>query len=209
MEKYTTIVVPFESGADGTFDKILAFSKARQSAFIDSLGWDIDGEDFDQYDSAGAVYVIVEETETGKVVGGARLLRTDQESYISQLDEEPSSYVIRDAFLGRLDDLPSSVTFHPPPQDPLIWELTRLVAKPELAETVLLAVNEYLATQAATDCLVLSSPSLLKLAGEIGLAPEPLGVIQSNESGRFLTFRCTVNSYCNDTRLAHAMDGTM
>lgn len=212
MEKYTTTIVPFGSGAGDNFNKIIAFSELRKATFIDSLGWDlhdIQGQEFDQYDCSWAVYVIVEESETGKVVGGARLLRTDQESYISQLDEEPSSYMIRDAFLGRLEGLPSSVTFQPPPQDPLVWELTRLVATPDVVKEIFFAVNDYLATQAATTCLALSSPSLFKLAKRMGFSPEPLGAIQSNESGRFLTFSCPVNSYLNPNRLAHAMGGAM
>lgn len=196
MENYRTTFIRFDLALPEHHKKLSNFYRLRKTVFIDQLGWDlheIQGAELDQYDCAWAVYVLVENAETGEIEGGARLLRTDREAFISQLDEDPTSYMIRDAFLGRLDGLPSSVTFQAPPQDPCVWELTRLAAKPEVSKHVMLAVNDFLVTQSATECLALSAPVLFKVAKKMGFDPEPIGAMQSNESGSFLAFRCHVN----------------
>lgn len=57
---------------------------------------------------------------------------------------------------------------------------------------VMRAVDKYLATQGATECLALSTPTVMRIARSMGFAPEPLGAMQSNETGRFQAFRCVV-----------------
>lgn len=192
---YTTLAIPFGSSSRDDQEKVRAFGRLRKTVFMDDLSWDLHSvkdAEWDQYDCSWAVYILIENDETGEIVGGARLLRTDQEDYISQLDEHPTSYMLRDAFLGRLEGLPSSVTFAAPPQDELVWELTRLTATPEVSQMVMRAVDQYLATQGATECLALSTPIVMRIARNMGFSPEPLGAMQSNETGRFQAFRCYV-----------------
>ena len=196
MTQHQTYVIPFNDTDEKNLQRRREFSKLRKKVFKDQLGWDlhnIQNEEHDQYDCSWAVYIIVENLTTGRIEGGARVLRTDRESYLSQLDEFPTSYMLRDAFLGRLDGLPASVTFCAPPQDSKIWELTRLVGEGEAGKVVMAAVNRYLVSQGATECLALSSPLVFRTAQKMGFDPQPIGAMQSNESGRFQAYRCIVD----------------
>lgn len=195
MKKYVTQVIPFHENNRGEWQAVRDFYRLRKTVFMDGMGWDLQdiaGREVDQYDCAWAVYILVKDVESGEVVGGARMLRTDREEYLSQLDEEPTSYMLRDAYLGRIDELPQDLCFLEPPSDPNIWELTRLAATGRAGEQLMLAVNDFLAEQGARQCLAMGSQLVFRVAKKLGFRPEPIGDVQSNESGSFFAFRCWV-----------------
>lgn len=174
---------------------IMKFWDLRKEVFIDQMNWGLtsgDGLEFDQYDNMGArgvigaVYIVAH--RDGDVLGGARLLRTDNN------DGAISSYMIRDACLGLLSGMPTELCDSPPPVSADIWELTRLVAKkePGVGEAILAAANRFLFKISARRCLFLGPPAFMRMAKKMGFAPDPLGKIQGNKDGRFLAFGCEV-----------------
>jgi acyl homoserine lactone synthase len=173
------------------FQKYLAL---RKLVFVDKMGWqgltDAGDVELDEYDHSQAIYVICHDT-SGNVLGGARLLQTNQESTVSAFSEHPTSYMIRDAALGRLEELPSELCDREPPQDPNVIELTRLIAEqPGVAAEILKTVNTYMVQRKQQSCLFLGRPSFMRMASMMGFDPKPLGPVQGNASGRFVAFSC-------------------
>ncbi|REG28218.1 hypothetical protein EQ718_14145 (plasmid) [Paracoccus versutus] len=174
---------------------IMKFWDLRREVFINQKNWGLktaDGLEFDQYDNMGArgvigaIYIVAH--RDGEVLGGARLLRTDN------FDGAKSSYMIRDACLGLLSGMPTELCESAPPVSDEIWELTRLVAKkePGVGEAILAAANRFLFKISARRCLFLGPPAFMRMAKKMGFAPDPLGKIQGNKDGRFLAFGCDV-----------------
>lgn len=188
------ITVTIQSIATGTdqWTYVTEFLKLRKQVFMDEMSWDLNhykSMEYEQYDRLDAVYVLAH--RDGKLLGGARLLRTDREIGIGRVRY---SYMIRDAVLGILDGLPTNLCTSAPPQSPKIWELTRLATLREagVAEAILQATDTFLKTQNAITCLFLGPPAFLRMAKSLGWAPQPLGPIVGNKDGRFLAFHCPV-----------------
>lgn len=96
------------------------YMKTRKKVFIDQLGWDLphtDGMEFDQYDNPLCRMVVVH--EYGEVLAGIRLSPTTAKVGLH-------SYMLRDAQLGLLENLPNDVLFFEAPVDATIWEATRV-----------------------------------------------------------------------------------
>ncbi len=101
------------------------FLKLRKRFFVDTLGWDIphnNDVEMDQYDTPVAHYSIV--LRDGQVVGGARVMPTTSVW-------GSHSYMLRDAWLGKLADIPPQV-IDSEIRTPAVWECTRLVVSDEL-----------------------------------------------------------------------------
>jgi acyl homoserine lactone synthase len=101
-------------------DLFVNYLKARHDVFIGQRGWnlpEIDGMEFDQYDTPLARFVIIH--EFGEILAGIRLTPTTAKVGLY-------SYMIRDAQLGLLKDLPLDVLFFPAPVNDQIWEASRL-----------------------------------------------------------------------------------
>ncbi|NIZ62195.1 autoinducer synthase [Sedimentitalea sp. CY04] len=97
-----------------------ALLRARFHHFIESLGWNLPnvrGLEFDQYDTPESIYCVIHEDM--KVFGGFRVTPTTA-SCVN------ASYMLRDAQLGLLPDLPADILNVPAPQDPRIWEVSRV-----------------------------------------------------------------------------------
>lgn len=169
------------------------FMRFRKRVFVDRMEWPLvhaDGIEFEQYDTFTTTYVIAH--RDGEVLGGARLKRTDATLGSGIL---VYSYMIRDAHLGLLPNMPAGLCIRNPPVDPAVWELTRLVAaeKPEgVAEAILRKANEFLHERCARACLFLGPPAFLRMAKRLGWSPQPLGPVVGNDDGRFLAFSCDV-----------------
>lgn len=175
---------------------VSAYLKLRKDVFIDQMRWGLhahEAAEFEQYDHFGTTYVIAEDAGTGEVVGGARLLRTDQTSP-SGSGRISYSYMIRDAHLGLLEDLPIDVSDKEPPVDSRTWEMTRLVSRgtAHVAEAILSKVQSFLAEVGADRCLFLGPRAFMRMASRMGFDPVPLGKIVGNGSGRYLAFSCDV-----------------
>ncbi|MCB1468311.1 MAG: hypothetical protein KDK08_14465 [Rhizobiaceae bacterium] len=172
------------------------FLTLRKDVFVDRMHWRLHSHgatEFEQYDHFRTTYVIATAAETGKVVGGARLLRTDHVNDTCS-GRVHYSYMIRDAARGLLDGLPKSLLDAEPPQDARSWELTRLVSVggASVSKGILEAVNRFLTAEGARRCLFLGPPAFLRMAAQMGFEPRRLGPVVGNESGRFLAFSCDV-----------------
>ena len=170
------------------------YLRLRKEIFIDRMSWALgqtEGIEFDQYDTFDTTYVVAH--RNGKVVGGARVKRTDKPQACGHSMYE---YMIRDAHLGLLPGMPQQLCTETPPLSPDAWELTRLVALPikGLAEKILEAANDYLFEMGAKGCLFLGPPAFLRMAERLGWTPEKLGNVVENKDGKFLAFACPVRA---------------
>jgi len=195
-------ILPFNPSSDDA-RYLHQFHTLRNEVFIGKLGWSITeirsaagtlAIELDEYDCHLTKYVLAIDTQNDQVLGGARLLRTDREEYVSPICPHPSSYMIRDAFLDRLDGLPTNLCFSDPPQDPAVWELTRFVSTGNLrvGQLILNAVNDYLGELGAKECLFLGPVSFLRMAKMMGFTPKALGHMVANEDATFLAFSCSI-----------------
>lgn len=119
------------------------FLRARREIFIDAKGWDlphVDGMEFDQYDTPRARWIVLH--EYGEVLGGVRLMPTT--STCAQY-----SYMLRDAQLGMLPDIPQDVLFFKAPVRDDIWEATRLFLTAAVPAHRRIAVQRMLMNQMA------------------------------------------------------------
>lgn len=167
---------------------VAGFLRARASTFVDGMKWELfvhDGLEFEQYDTFNSTYVIAH--QDGNIVGGARLIRTTNQTGIY-------TYMIRDAHYGNLSPIPSDLCYNDPPVDSKVWELTRFFVKPgyDVAGTILQTANHHLKLKEAEKCLFLGSPAFMRIARAMKFKPEQLGPIASNHDGRFLAFACDV-----------------
>ncbi len=189
-------VVPFNcDGEDGIYRQ--QFHKMRSRVFCEQKGWDLSsvaGCEYDEYDCHLTMYVLAIDKEKKQVVGGARLIRTDREEYVNALSIDPNSYMIRDAYLQRIEGIPSNLCFLPPPVSADTWELTRIISNGKLrvAPHVLLKANEYLLSVGAKQCLFLGPPSFMRMAKMMGFSPRPMGNLVSDQHSTFLAFSTDV-----------------
>lgn len=168
------------------------FHHLRKRIFVEDMGWQVPVDDdfeIEQYDCAETVYLIAHDTKFGGVLGGARLLNTSHTSA-----DGSTSYMIRDAYLGRLPGIPATICSKAPPRGDDVWELTRIISfgQTNLGPKILQVANEFLADQAARTCLFLGSPAFMRMARSMGFRARALGPIHNNEDGRFLAFSCDV-----------------
>lgn len=124
-------------------DLLVRFMEARKRVFVDQLGWDVpnvDGMEFDQYDTPFARWIVIH--DFGQVLGGFRLMPTTAYSGIY-------SYMLRDAQLGLLDQLPRDVLFLEAPVDERVWEASRLFITDDVPAAHRQEVHAVLMTQMA------------------------------------------------------------
>ena len=96
------------------------FLRARKEVFIEEKKWLIPsfGEfEFDQYDTPACRWIVVH--EYGEVVAGIRVIPTTARCGMY-------SYMIRDAQLGLIQDIPRDVIFFPAPRQHNILEASRI-----------------------------------------------------------------------------------
>ncbi|MGH1368548.1 MAG: acyl-homoserine-lactone synthase [Maritimibacter sp.] len=102
--------------------------RARRETFIVRNKWDLpeaDGMEFDQYDTPASRWVAVH--ARGKVLAGVRLTPTTARCGIY-------SYMIRDAQLGLLGDIPSTLLYGTAPVAANVWESSRVFVDPNIAQ---------------------------------------------------------------------------
>ena len=192
MPDTPSICIQSLTGDTDRWDLVTDFLRLRRAVFIEKLDWPLhhgEAMEYEQYDRADTVYLVAHEGD--RVLGGARLLRTDRTSGAGRVRY---SYMIRDAWLGLLDGLPPAICDAEPPTRPDVWELTRMVstAGAAVAAAVLEASNAYLLEQGATSCLILGSPAFMRMARTRGYDLRPMGSVQGNRDGRFMAYDCAV-----------------
>ena len=168
------------------------FLLLRKEVFVDKMDWPLfhaDSMEFEQYDTLTSVYILAHEYDN--VIGGARLVRTDQNQSVGKV---VYSYMIRDAYMENLPGLPAEICTEEPPVDSKVWELTRFTSMDNLwvGRGILEKCNQFLKEEGALECLFLGPPAFLRMARSMGYAPKPLGKITGNKDGRFLAFSCDV-----------------
>lgn len=169
---------------------VVAFLKLRKEVFIHELSWPLyhaDQMEFEQYDSPSTRYIIFHDDD--KVLGGARLLRTDWQLSNGKVKY---TYMIRDAYNGLLPGLSTEICNSEPPVDSDVWEMTRFVSRDGemVGAEIIKAGIEYLTSIKAKRCLFLSSPAFMRVGRRMGYQATALGPIISNKDGRFLAFSC-------------------
>lgn len=121
-----------------------SYMEARKSVFVDRLHWSLpvaDGMEFDQYDTPFARWVVIH--EYGEVLAGVRLTPTTARVGLY-------SYMLRDAQLGLLDNIPQDVLFFEAPVEDRIWEATRLFITDDVPAERRLAVQAALMSNFAS-----------------------------------------------------------
>ncbi|MDU8926865.1 acyl-homoserine-lactone synthase [Alisedimentitalea sp. MJ-SS2] len=101
-------------------DLYVNFMRERKRVFVDQLGWNLptaDDMEFDQYDNPFCRLVAVH--EYGEILAGIRLSPTTARVGLH-------SYMLRDAQLGLLENIPNDVLFFDAPVDATVWEATRV-----------------------------------------------------------------------------------
>ncbi len=96
------------------------FLKTRRQVFVDDKGWGlpvVDGMEFDQYDTPFSRWIVIH--EHGEILAGVRLLPTTAKCGIY-------SYMLRDAQLGLLDQIPPDILLVDAPVKKEIWEASRM-----------------------------------------------------------------------------------
>jgi len=98
----------------------VTYLKARREVFITQKGWELpetDGMEFDQYDTPMARWIVIH--RHGEVLAGVRIAPTTARC-------GNHSYMLRDAQLGLIPQLPSDALYEEAPVSKYIWEATRL-----------------------------------------------------------------------------------
>jgi len=155
------------------------FFRARHETFIGRKRWDlpqVDGMEFDQYDTAASRWVAVH--ENGRVLAGVRLLPTTHQCGIY-------SYMIRDAQRGLLEAIPSNLLWQEAPIGEHIWECSRIFVSEHVPSGQRLRVQSQLIhemvisarTFGATQVLGLIPALAPRLARRVGLDCEPTGPV--------------------------------
>lgn len=153
------------------------YLKLRKHFFVDTLGWDIphnDAVEMDQYDNPLAHYSLV--LRDGVVIGGARTMATTAAW-------GQHTYMLRDAFAGKLVDIPQKVLDHDI-RTPEVWECTRLVMSDNVTNhqdraRCLSLIVEGLADVArqhgANQLMSLSPLSLMRALRQLGWQADRIG----------------------------------
>jgi len=119
------------------------FLKARKRVFIDQKLWKLpqtDGMEFDQYDTPQSRAIVLH--EYGEVVAGIRILPTQARCGCY-------SYMLRDAQLGIIDEIPQHILYERAPVANHVWEATRLFISPDVPSKRRLLVQSLLMNEMA------------------------------------------------------------
>lgn len=102
------------------------YLKLRREIFIQGKQWalpEADGMEFDQYDTPQCRWVLLH--EDGEILASVRIAPTTARCGLH-------SYMIRDAQLGQLSDLPLDLMYFAAPVGEQVWEGTRLFLSPDV-----------------------------------------------------------------------------
>ncbi len=131
------------------------YLKARREVFIDIKGWDLpqtEGMEFDQYDTPLSRWVVVH--EYGRVLAGMRLTPTTAKC-------GQYSYMLRDAQLGLLANIPQHILFFDAPVRPDIWEATRLFVSASVSSKRRLVIQTVLLEHMAASARELGASAII------------------------------------------------
>ena len=155
----------------------VSYLKVRHDVFVAQRGWDlpaVDGMEFDQYDTPLARFVVIH--EHGEILAGIRLSPTTARVGLH-------SYMIRDAQMGLLKDLPDDVLFFPAPVSDQVWEATRLFVTQKvpssrrgLVQTLLMTTMASAAREVGAKQVIGIVPAVFRRwLQRIGMSATPVG----------------------------------
>ncbi len=155
----------------------------RKRLFVDAKRWNIphtDAAEWDQYDTPATVYVITE--DGGRVIAASRLNPCT--------DREPFSYMIRDAALGRIANIPAGI-IDTAPVCPDTFEATRFTVDPEApspaqreaAATNARAIAEEARARGGRHLLALMAPGFARWLTRLDLPTEQIGPVCRDAEG--------------------------
>ncbi len=159
------------------------FLKLRKRFFVDNLGWDIphdESVEMDQYDNPQAYYSLA--VRDGEVVGGVRVMPTTARW-------GTHSYMLRDAFHGKLIDIPSSLLTEEI-HSPTIWEGTRVVVsdslkthreRSECLSQIMDGMIDIVAEQGGESIIALCPLAMMRALRQLGYDVDRVGVPYKSE----------------------------
>lgn len=169
----------------GTLEDMFRF---RHKVFYERLGWEVpsrDGIERDEYDELNPVYIVAK-NRASEIEGCWRLLPTT------------GPYMLKDTFGQLLHDEPA-------PQDPGIWEMSRLAVLPstsgERAQVTLNAITfdmirlvyEFATQNGIRQYVLVTSVALERLLTRVGFPIHRLGGHKAQYVGKVLTVACAVD----------------
>ncbi|MCL4768398.1 MAG: GNAT family N-acetyltransferase [Hyphomicrobiaceae bacterium] len=143
--------------------------RLRHQVYVTERHWDEfrspDHREMDQYDNAGAIYLLAIEDGSRRLVGGARLVST-----------------VNAPVLGEFKSLAGG---YPLPRSPFVFHLSRTIVVADrrensslnmVAATILCGIQEYCLAEDIEQLTLLSRMSVLPLFLELGWNPQPLAI---------------------------------
>lgn len=158
--------------------KLLArYLEVRKEIFLNRLDWHVyetDGMEFDQYDTPACRWIVLH--RDGEILGGLRMLPTTARCGIY-------SYMIRDAQLGHLENMPRDILHSDAPVDKTIWEATRIFItdavsareRLEVQTKLFLAMSQTALENGGTHILGIVPGSWARWGRRLGAIPKPIG----------------------------------
>lgn len=184
-----------EYGESGEGSRYLdQFLVVRKEEFIVRKQWgnlsEYEDREFDVYD-VGAKYALL--TEFGRVLAGARILRTDQKR-ATGFGARPYSYMLLDAFEGCLPGMPKEICWERPPVSREVWEVTRIVSLPERRLGVILfeKICDYFVSVGATLAVFIGPPAFIPLLRRSDFDAVPLGPVIGEGRDAYQAMVCDV-----------------
>lgn len=172
MRHITLKLTTLQQHGDAFWD----YLRLRKKFFVDELGWDIPHNadlEMDQYDNPETWYSLV--LRGNEVLGGARVIPT------TTVWGE-CTYMVRDAFNGRLAGIPREVM----PTDsvsPRLWECSRLVIadhldrheKSRALDEIVAGLIEVASENGASELMTLSTLAVLRALRGLGFDVHRMG----------------------------------
>jgi len=165
----------------------VAYLRARKQMFIDGNRWELaeaEGMEYDQYDNPLSRWIAVHEGE--KVLAGLRLTPTTARCGMY-------SYMIRDAQLGLLPGIPSTLLDFDAPVDEHVWESSRIFVADDVPGAIRAKVHRRLMTKLVSVSLELGAHRVIGLVpavwhrwvGALGMAAYPAGPVLNMDGIRY------------------------
>ncbi|UWQ21218.1 acyl-homoserine-lactone synthase [Jannaschia sp. W003] len=159
--------------------------RARHRTFIQEARWalpEAGGMEFDQYDTPASRWVAVH--EFGRILAGVRLTPTVHRCGIY-------SYMIRDAQMGLLPDIPEDLLFGEAPVAPHIWESSRVFVCNDVPANLRMRVQMQLIGEMVRSARELGASEVIglipaaspRLARRVGLDCRPAGRVMAMDGG--------------------------
>ncbi len=171
------------------------YFQLRKKVFVEQMGWNVpvcEYGELDQYDRNETFYIVAE--RDGACVGGLRLNPTTSSFKYRGQD---FSYMIRDAKLGLLPNIPPEIISIDPPQRETTWEMTRVISQKEPVHlrNLIDQAGQFLQRRGVEDVLFHSRPGAGRICKIWGYVSEPVGPMAKIGGSIFQVFTVGTINY--------------